>query len=314
MRSSFAMLTVLLAVAMVQAKPQAQSGAQSQPAASAPGSSSSKSQAASSAANGQKLPQAKTQDEYKAYQDTASKTDPAQMEAAAEAFVAKYPNSDLKAAVYIQAMNMYGQANNSEKVIAMGRKAIAADPTNPVPLVQVGSALVEITRDTDMDRDQRLAEGAKDAQAAIDNINSLMVPPNAPADRVAAVKASIITMAYDTLGMANLDKKDYAAAEQQFLKAVDASKSQPEAVVYLRLSVAQDQLKQYPQALDSATKAVQYAPAGSAAQNLAKQQQERLQKLMAGDKPAPSGTAPAATAPDKPATPPPAQPSPNTPH
>jgi tetratricopeptide (TPR) repeat protein len=314
MRSSFAMLTVLLAVAMVQAKPQAQSGAQSQPAASAPGSSSSKSQAASSAANGQKLPQAKTQDEYKAYQDTASKTDPAQMEAAAEAFVAKYPNSDLKAAVYIQAMNMYGQANNSEKVIAMGRKAIAADPTNPVPLVQVGSALVESTRDTDMDRDQRLAEGAKDAQAAIDNINSLMVPPNAPADRVAAVKASIITMAYDTLGMANLDKKDYAAAEQQFLKAVDASKSQPEAVVYLRLSVAQDQLKQYPQALDSATKAVQYAPAGSAAQNLAKQQQERLQKLMAGDKPAPSGTAPAATAPDKPATPPPAQPSPNTPH
>ena len=137
----------------------------------------------------------------KAYQDAASKTDPAQMEAAANAFAAKYPNSDLKAALYVRAMNLYGQANNSEKVIEMGRKAIAADPTNPVPLVQVGSALVEGTRDTDMDRDQRLAEAAKDAQAAIDNINDLMVPPNAPADRVAAVKASIVTMAYDTLGM-----------------------------------------------------------------------------------------------------------------
>ena len=50
-------------------------------------------------------------------------------------------------------------------------------------------------------------------------------------------------------------------------------------MVYLRLSVAQDNLKQYPQALDSANKAVQYAKDGTA-QNLAKQQQARLQKLM----------------------------------
>ena len=95
---------------------------------------------------------------------------------------------------------------------------------------------------------------------------------------------------------------------------MDASKAQPEAVVYLRLSVAQDQLKEYPKALDSAKKAEQYAPAGSAAQNLAKQQQERLHKLMAGDKPMPTGTAPAAPAPEKPAASAPAQTPPNTPH
>jgi tetratricopeptide (TPR) repeat protein len=295
-------------------QPQAQSGAQNQPPSGAQSTSSSNPQAPSSAAGAHKVLQAKSQDEMKAYQDAASETDPAQMQAAADAFAAKYPNSDLKAALYIRAMNMYGQANNSEKVIEMGRKAIAADPTNPVPLVQVGSALVEGTRDTDMDRDQRLAEAAKDAQGAIDNINGLMTPPDAPADRVAAVKTSILTMAYDTLGMVNLDKKDYAAAEQQFQKAVDVSKTQPEAVVFLRLSVAQDQLKQYPQALDSATKAAQYAPPGSPAQNLAKQQQARLQRLMAGGTPAPSGTAPTTPAPDKPAAQPPAQPSPTTPH
>jgi hypothetical protein len=143
-----------------------------------------------------------------------------------------------------------------------------------------------------MDRDQRLAEAAKDAQGAIDNIGGLLVPPDAPADRVAAVKASILTMAYDSLGMVNLNKKDYAAAEQELLKAVDASKAQPEAVVFLRLSVAQDQLKQYPQALESATKAAQYAPQGSAAQNLAKQQQARLQKLISAGSPAGSTAAP----------------------
>ncbi len=121
-------------------------------------------------------------------------------------------------------------------------------------------------------------------------------------------------MAYDTLGMVNLDKKDYAGAEQQLQKAVEASKAQPEAVVYLRLSVAQDQLKKYPQALESANKAEQYAPPGSAAQNLAKQQQVRLQKLMAGGAPAgASGTTPTASAPSTaPAQAPPPTP-PNTP-
>lgn len=316
MRSRFVMLAVLVAGAMAvaQATPQAQSGAQTQSPASAPGASSGKAQTPSSAATGHKVLQAKSQDEMKAYQDASSKTDPAQMEAAANAFAAKYPNSELKGALYIRAMNLYGQANNSDKVIEMGRKAIAADPTNPVPLVQVASALAEGTRDTDMDRDQRLAEAAKDAQAAIDNIDALLVPPGAPPDRVAAVKASIVTMAYDTLGMVNLDKKDYAGAEQQLQKAVEASKAQPEAIVYLRLSVAQDQLKKYPQALESANKAEQYAPPGSAAQNLAKQQQVRLQKLMAGGAPAgASGTTPAAPAPSTaPAQAPPPTP-PNTP-
>ncbi len=308
MRSRFAILTLLLAAATAMA--------QTQPTQNSSGQSPA--QSGAQKPGGHKVLQAKSQDEMKAYQDASTKTDPAQMEAAADAFAAKYPNSDLRAALYIRAMNGYGQANNSEKVIAMGRKAIAADPTNPVPLVQVGSALAEGTRDTDMDRDQRLAEAAKDAQGAIDNINNLMAPPDAPADRVAAVKASIVTMAYDTLGMVDLDKKDYAGAEQQLQKAVDVSKAQPEAVVYLRLSVAQDQLKQYPQALDSAIKAEQYSPPGSAAQNLAKQQQARLQKLMAGASPAPSGTAPVAPAPTTPPTQapaqtPPAQTAPNTP-
>jgi tetratricopeptide (TPR) repeat protein len=326
MRSNFAILALLLAATMAaaQMRPpqgqspnpygqvQPQSGPQNQAPSNAPSPSSGNQQAPSSTASGHKLLQAKSQDELKAYQGAMSKTDPAQMNAAADAFAAKYPDSELKATLYIRTMTMYGQANNAEKVIELGRKAIAADPTNPIPLVQVGSTLVEGTRDTDMDRDQRLTEAAKDAQGAIDNISQLMVPPDAPADKVAAVKANILSMAYGALGMVDLNKKDYASAEQQFLKAVDASKAQPEAAVFLRLSVAQDQLKKYPEALDSANKALQYAPQGSAALNLAKQQQERLQKLMAAGSGTaiPSSIAPVTPAPNPPAAQTPAQTSP----
>jgi tetratricopeptide (TPR) repeat protein len=326
MRSNFALLALLLAATMAAAQmrpPQGQSPnpyGQVQPQtvppnqapSNAPSPSSGNQQAPSSTASGHKLLQAKSQDELKAYQGAMSKTDPAQMNAAADAFAAKYPSSELKAALFVRSMNLYGQANNAEKLIELGRKAITADPTNPVSLVQVGAALVEGTRDTDMDRDQRLTEAAKDAQGAIDNVSNLMVPPDAPADKVAAVKANILSMAYGALGMVDLNKGDAAGAEQEFLKAVDASKAQPEAVIFLRLSVAQDKLKKYPEALDSANKAVQYAPEGSAVQNLAKQQQARLQKLMAAASGTgiPSSIAPAAPAPNPPAAQTPAQTSP----
>ncbi|MGA3054750.1 MAG: hypothetical protein ABSD63_11125 [Candidatus Korobacteraceae bacterium] len=337
MRSNFAILALLLAATMTVAQmrppqsqnpypppnpfpnapPQSPNGAGNQP----PSASPSNPQAPSSTTGGHKVLQAKSQDELKAYQDAVSKTEAAQMDAAASAFAAKYPSSELKASLFIRAMNLYTQANNAEKVIELGRKAIAADATNPVALVQVGAVLVEGTRDTDMDRDQRLAEAAKDSQAAIDNLGQLLIPPDATPERIAAVKASILTMAYDTLGMVDLNKKDPAGAEQQFLKAVDAGKAQPEAAIFLRLSVAQDQLKKYPEALDSANKALQYATQGSAAQNLAKQQQERLQKLMAAGSgtAVPSSIAPATPAANPPAaqTPsqaPPAQAPPNPPH
>ena len=227
--------------------------------------------------------QAKSQDELKAYQDAAAKTDPAQAEAAANDFATKYPTSELRAALYMRVMNMYAQANNTDKVIDTGRLAIAADPDNPVPLMEVAQTLAETTRDTDLDREQRLAEAAKDAHAAIDNVDTgLLVPANADPERVAGAKRTILTNSYDTLAMVDMSRNDYAAAVGNLQKAIDQSKANPEAVLYLRLSVAQDKLGQLQPALDAANKAVQYSKGGSAAQNLAKQQQERLQKLIAG--------------------------------
>ncbi len=313
MRSTAILAGVLLAAMASLAQASGQAPAQSTPPptqGSAPTQTPSNAQPPPASA-GHRVLQAKSQDELKAYQDAFAKTDPAQLEAAADDFAAKYPNSELRASLYQRAMNLFTQSNNTETVIITGRLAIAADPTNPVPLVQVASALAESTRDTDLDREQRLAEAAKDAHAAIDNIDTgLLVPANADPARVEAAKHSILTMAYDTLGMVDMNKSDYASAEQNLQKAVDTSKGNPEAVLYLRLSVAQDKLKQYPQALDSANKAVQYSKDGSPAQNLAKQQQERLQKLISAQAPAGNAAAPSpgvqpskSTAPTSPSTP-----------
>ena len=298
MRSILAMMAVLLAASMAMAQADA-----SKPSAPAQGAQAG---APATAPTGQHQPQAKSKEEFDAYNLAASKTDAAQAEAAADEFAQKFPNSELKELLYVRAMNFYQQQNNSAKVVATGRKAIELNPTDPIPLVTVASATVMDTRESDLDRDARFAEAAKDAQAALDNIDTgLQVPPNVPPEKVAMAKANLRSIAYDTLGVIAMNKKDYAAAEQNFQKAADLMKDQPDAVVYLRLSVAQDNQKKYPQALDSANKAVQFAQEGSAEQNLAKQQQARIQKLIAE-----KSTSTTTPAPATPTTPPPA----TTPH
>lgn len=285
-----ALLTAVFASAQATTLP-----AQNAPAA--PAQTQSTPNTVAPAAGNHRVLQAKSKEEMDAYNDAKAIAEPAKAEAAADDFSAKYPTSELRAALYMRVMSLYGQENNTEKVITTGRQAITADPTNPIPLVQVASALAEATRDNDLDREQRLGEAAKDAQAAIDNLDTgLLVPPNADPARVEAAKQSIRTMAYDTLGMVDMDRNDYAAAVTNLQKAIDENKASPEGVLYLRLSVAQDHLQQFSQALDSANKAVQYSPPGSEALNLAKNQQDRMQKLVnagsaAGSpKPAPAGT------------------------
>jgi tetratricopeptide (TPR) repeat protein len=312
MKSTAFLSAILLAALAAQAQTSAPAG--NQPQNQAPSGQAAGAPAAP-ANGGHRMLQPKSQEELKAYQDANAITDAAQAEAAANDFATKFPASELRTALYMRVMNMYAQANNTDKVIDVGRQAIAADPTNPIPLMEVASTIAETTHDTDLDREQRLAEAAKDAHAAIDNIDTgLLVPNNADPARVAGAKRTILTNSYDTLAMVDMNRNDYQSAVTNLQKAIDQSKDNPEAVLYLRLSVAQDKLQQYPQALDSANKAVQYSKDGTAAQSLAKQQQERIQKLIAaqsggGAKPAGSA-APAPGAPASPA----ATPGATTPH
>ena len=233
-------------------------------------------------------PQAKTPEEYKAYQDVVAKTDTAQMEAAADEFAQKYPNSDLRTVIYNQLLNVYRNGGATDKAIGVGRKSLAIDPTDPVPNVMVALALAQSTKDTDLDRDDRLNEASRDAQRAIDNVETGMaIPPNTPPEKVAAAKNSIMEMSYETLGTVAMMKKDYPGAEAAFRKGLDVNKTEPDGVLYLRLAIALDNQKKYPEALQATESAIKYNQPGSEAQNLANQEKTRLQKLV-GNTPAPA--------------------------
>jgi tetratricopeptide (TPR) repeat protein len=248
---------------------------------------------------GKAMPQAKTQEEFKAYQDAVAKTAPAEVEAAAVAFAAKFPDSELRGLIYRKAMYDYQNANNSEKTVEMAKKILALEPNNPEALVTFATITAQSTRETDLDRDERLNEAIKSANKALQTVDTdMVVPANAPPDRIQAYKNSMRAMAYDAIGTVAMVKKDYPTAETNLRKATELN-AQPDPVSWLRLAVALDQQKKYPQALEAANKAVEYSADSPQANNLAKMERDRLQKLIS----TPAAQTPAASAPPSSPTP-----------
>lgn len=225
-------------------------------------------------------PAAKSQEEFNAFQQVAGIPDTPAQEKAADEFAQKFPQSDLRPLLYGNLMRRYQSANDSDKTLDMARKVLHYLPDDTMALVMSATVLAERTRDTDLDRDERYAEAKKNAQMAIDTVDTgFMVPANITPEQYDSAKDALLSMAHSALGMVEMTQKNDAAAEQHFKEAIQLSAGQPDPLSYMRLALAQDHQKKYAEALTSARTAVQNAPAGSPLQGLAQQEVDRLLKL-----------------------------------
>jgi tetratricopeptide (TPR) repeat protein len=262
------MLVVLIAVAAGVA--QAQQAQQQPPAQGQP-----------AATPGQ--PQAKSQAEFDEFQEVMAKAGPDQQELGAMEFSLKYPDSELRKLLFLTAMRGYQNTNNAEKTIDMARKVTELDANDPEALVTLANVLAERTRETDLDREERLAEATGAAQKALQAADTnLRLPASLPPDRVEAVRNVLKSMAHSALGTVEMARKDFAAAEKHLEDAVKLNTAQPDPVAWLRLAVARDQQKKYAAALEAVNQALLHAPEGSQAAALARAERDRLQKLAGG--------------------------------
>jgi tetratricopeptide (TPR) repeat protein len=244
-------------------------------------------------------PQAKTQPEFDDYKKAVALNDPAAMEAAANDFATKYPDSELRKPLYLTNLRLY-QSSNPDKTIEVGRKVLAIDPDDPEALVTVASVLAERTRDTDLDKDQRLDEAVKMAQRATETINSDSdIPAGTPKEKEDAYKALIVSNAYSIMGTVKFNKGDYKGAEADLRKSIDAYPPQPDPVAVLRLALTLDKQNRYPEALDVAGQAAQIAPESTQVGDLARKECDRLVQLSGKPKPAACNAGAAPGAPPK---------------
>jgi len=267
----------------------------SQPAGQASGQTAGQpaGQAATAPA-GKRPPQAKTQPEFQAFNAAMAMTDAPGAEKAADDFAAKYPDSELRAMLYKAAMQKYMQANNADKMLDTAQKALTFDPDDPEALVGVAQVLAERTRDTDLDKDQKLAEAKKDAERALITIDTDVPTAGYPPERIDAFKRYVRSDAYAILGALASNAKNWPEAETDLRKSIDAFPEQVDSVAVLRLAIALDNENKIPDALKVANQAVDLtkdhpdSPAGKAA----RAEQDRLTKLNSGTAPGQSAAAP----------------------
>jgi tetratricopeptide (TPR) repeat protein len=243
---------------------------------------------------GKRPPQAKTDAEFAAFNAAIANTnDPAAVEKAADDFATKYPDSELRVLLYGAAMQSYQRANNADKMMEMGRKVLKIDPDEPTALVGVAQVLAERTRDTDLDKEQRLDEAMKLAQRSLTTVDTDIAPsPNTPQEKIDAFKGVLRSSAYAIMGTLEFNKEKYADAENYYRKSIDAYPAQLDPVVVLRLALALDKQGKYPEALKEANHAVELTQEGSTAGGLARRERDRLVQLTGGS-PTPASKPPA---------------------
>lgn len=253
---------------------------------SAPTKEQAGQQAAAPATQGKRPPAAKTQPEYAAYQAAVALTDSAAQEKAADDFAAKFPDSELRVVAYKSVMHSYQQANNAEKMLDSARKVLSLDPDDPEALLGVSQVLAERTRDTDLDKDQRLAEARKDAERSLVTVDTDVPTAGQPQDKVDAYKGFLRSEAYAIIGTLDFNNKAWASAETNFKKSIEALPQNVDPIAVFRLSVALDMQDKIPEALKYANQAVDLTKAGTGAGDAARAEKDRLLKRSGGAVPA----------------------------
>jgi len=290
-----AMIIVILAMATLLSAQQP--GTQNPPAGQPGAGQSGTAQPGTPAPPAKHPPQAKTQPEFDAYKAVVVTTDPVAFEKAADDFATKFPDSELRVVLFRNGMHLYQGSNNGDKMLDMGRKVLKIDPDDPEALVGVAEVLAERTRDTDLDKDQRLEEAMKNSQRAVETVDTdIVAPAGTPQEKLDAYKGFLRSTAYSIMGKLALDKDKYADAENYLRKSIDAYPSQPDPVAVLRLAVALDKQDKYPEALKVANQAVALTQENTNAGTVARQERDRLMKLTNSGTPAPAPKPPAGDA------------------
>ncbi len=196
-----------------------------------------------------KQPAPKTKEEYDDYQKFWSSQDPDEKIKLAEAFLQKYPDSELKAFAYRKEMEAYQQKNNFDKMREFGEKVLEADPSDAISLILLASAIPERTKETDLDKDQKLNSAEDYAKRALSAIEKLEKPsPQMTDQQWDQARNEARANAYAALGLVNLQRKQYPGAEESFRKTTQLQ-AQPDPIVWWRLGLSLELQKKYDDAL-----------------------------------------------------------------
>ena len=273
--------------------------AQQQPQQQQPAGQAAAAGAQASGSPVAKQPQPKSQAEVQALQGLFQAPDADTRVKAADEFVVKFPDSEFKGFALMMAAEMSRQKNEHDKAIIYAERALEADPQNYMAMLIMSNELALITREHDLDREEKLKRSEKYANAALEALKTAPRPRPDITDEqwTAAKKEQFEPEALLALGLAQLARKNCDAALDYMGKAV--ANTNPDPAKQLRLADANARCGKIDEAIVGFDKVLARADIPADFKAFAEKEKQRAMQRKGGA--APSAAAPAAQG--KPATP-----------
>ncbi len=201
--------------------------------------------AAGSLLMGQKVKSAK---EGEAVQAVLSATTPDQKIAAVDNLISKFKDSEFKGIVLEMAGEAYQQKGDSANAIVYGNRALEADPKNFQAMLLVAGQLAQITKEFDLDKDEKVKRAKKLAEDAIAIVKATPKPnPKLGDEQWAGIQKDLVAQGHETLGVLAGVDKHWDDAITEYKLAIDNA-ANPEVTTMVRLTATYNFAKKYDEA------------------------------------------------------------------
>ncbi len=201
---------------------------------------------AAAMANGQVILTPAEDADFKAM---STELDPDKAIALAEAFVQKYPNSEVLSYAFAFEANAYQTKGDAAKIVEYAEKSLDLKKDNLMSLLLAAYAMPQpqFMNLHHTDEEDQLAKAETYCQDALKAVNDLKKQPNETDEDFAKRKAIYISNVHADLGMIHLDraqlglmgmdKEELAKAEQEYKQAVTLTDN-PDPSDYFRMGEA----------------------------------------------------------------------------
>ncbi|MEO8052494.1 MAG: hypothetical protein ABI833_18950 [Acidobacteriota bacterium] len=191
---------------------------------------------------GQKV---KSPKEAEAVNAILTATTPDQRIAAVDNLLGKYKDTEFKSIALQMAGEAYSQKNDGPNAIVYGNRAIEADPKNFQALLLVSSQIARMTKEFDLDKDEKLKHASKLANDAIPAIAGAEKPnPQLPDEQWTGIKKDLTSEAHETLGIIAIVDKKWDVAITELKAAIDGAAT-PSYTAMVRLAAVYNNDKKY---------------------------------------------------------------------
>jgi tetratricopeptide (TPR) repeat protein len=148
--------------------------------------------------------------------------------AAADDLVTKFADTEFKEIAFLLAAQAAKQKNDSAKAQVYGERVLQINPKSFQAQVLLGELIVRETRETDLDKEEKLGKAEKYFKDSVTAVKTSPKPnPQITDEQWADAQQQVEGEAHNGLGMAALVRKKYDVAIAEFKSASEIDPKEP---------------------------------------------------------------------------------------